>query len=206
MLPDTGRPADIELICWLRAPSLKCRGSRVGSDTQSHCRGSARKGPVLQEKKKVSSVAPPPTSSSVEPTASQQSSRNYNNPKHTACLLTLRWDNAFTLICHLRTALIMYEATSAAEKSDLSLRWTNPADGGFSDRRLMRRADCRAPRNRWFPTSERRCGKRNTMFTSIFCCNSCKSVTPAQQELFDLVFSCIQMGGNVMLCCVAKWK
>lgn len=168
--PNTGRPADIELICWLTAFHLNAEEVVLAGTHRAIVKPPLGTNLIHQEKS-VRSFAPPPTSSplsSVQPANKLQG----KNSKHSPCLLT-PWRNTANL--SREWAVIIYDLTSALKKCHLA--WsevTNRADADFTDYWMMRRSDLSAPLTADLQISERRCGKRNTMFTSTFCCNSCK--------------------------------
>lgn len=185
-------------------PLLICRGSRVGSDTHRAIVEPQLRKVLQEKASVGRSGSSAPNillggacsqpADKVEGTTS-----NSSTPKHTHAHTHARGrahthtrrDNALhSPICHLRRApIIMYEAGAHFRRGGFWLDcccWserTGPSrsdpirsDGGSCDRRLMRRADRTSnPLISLLPIpAPGRCGKRNMMFTSTFCCKSCK--------------------------------
>lgn len=171
-LSELPKPADFEATCWLTAFHLHAEEvvlagthraivepplGTVQFSRKSLCRLLRPEHPPLWSLQAVDKVQENPPSTS----------------KHTLCLLT-SWRDSASLRWVVSEEALNAGPDVRCEEIGFGFKWNKP--GRWRVYRPLRDEAVGPSRafHRWFPRPARRCGKRNMMFTSTFCCSSCK--------------------------------
>lgn len=120
--PNTGRPADIELICWLRSFHLNAEEVVLAGTHRAIVKPPL--GTVIHQEKSVYWVAPPPTSSPLWSVQTFQQTSRKKNSQHIPCLLTLWWNNATVSFVNRIVSYYLWP-DFRFEENWFGLKWNN---------------------------------------------------------------------------------
>lgn len=201
--PDTGRPAGIGQTCWLPARDWDAEEVELAGTHRAIVK------PPLGT---VHFIRKSPCSRSLRPQhpllcgATDRTAKKLQGKTNSAAC----WHHSERPYnCPIRrqpaTRPNSIRYLTSALKDHIWYLITNRTDAVFTDHWMMRRSDRSAPLTADFlQRLQRRCGKKNMMFTSTFCCISCKSYVSSDHRVSETFTS--RWVGTLMLCCVAKWK